>query len=66
MNATTLNDCGLRRMGIGCLFLVGVFLVSCSSAPEPKPDPSKQEIRQDADRFFNKMGQEEGKKSPSP
>jgi len=41
-------------------------MASCSSTPEPQPEPSKQEIRQDSDRFFNKMGQEEGKKSTSP
>jgi hypothetical protein len=42
-----------------------MFLVSCSSAPEPQPEPSKKEIRQDADRFFNKMEKEEGAQSPS-
>jgi hypothetical protein len=47
-------------------YLAGVMLVGCSSTPEPQPEPSKQEIRQDSDRFFQKMGQEEGKQSPSP
>lgn len=44
----------------------GVMMVGCSSAPEPQPEPSKKEIRQDADRFFQKMGQEEGKTPSSP
>lgn len=47
-------------------FMAGTMMASCSSTPEPQPEPSKQEIRQDSDRFFNKMGQEEGKKSTSP
>jgi hypothetical protein len=49
----------IRRMGMACLLLTGMFVVSCSSAPEPQPEPSKKEVQQDADRFFNKMGQEE-------
>jgi hypothetical protein len=38
-----------------------VFLGSCSSAPAPdsSPQPSKQEIQRDADRFFEKMRQDE-------
>ena len=47
-------------------FMAGAMMAACSSKPEPQPEPSKQEIRQDADRFFQKIGQEEGKKSPSP
>jgi len=47
-------------------FMAGAMMVGCSSTPEPQPEPSKQEIRQDSDRFFQKMGQEEDKKSPSP
>ena len=47
-------------------FMVGAMMVGCSSTPEPQPEPSKQEIQQDSDRFFQKMGQEEGKKSPTP
>lgn len=47
-------------------FVAGAMMVSCSSAPAPQPEPSKQEIRQDSDRFFQKMGQEEGKQTPSP
>ena len=48
------------------VFMVGALMGGCSSTPEPQPEPAKQEIRQDSDRFFQKMGQEEGKKSPSP
>ncbi len=47
-------------------FMAGTMMVGCSSTPEPQPEPSKQEIRQDSDRYFQKMGQEEGKKSTSP
>jgi hypothetical protein len=46
--------------------MAGLMLAGCSSTPEPQPEPSKQDIRQDSDRFFQKMGQEEGKKSPTP
>jgi hypothetical protein len=42
-----------------------VILVGCSSAPEPQPEPSKEKVQQDADRFFNKLEQEEGAQSPS-
>jgi hypothetical protein len=48
-----------RRMGMLFLILVGMFLVGCSSAPEPQPEPSKKEIQQDSDRFFEKMKKEE-------
>ncbi|HBP86653.1 MAG TPA: hypothetical protein DD706_03030 [Nitrospiraceae bacterium] len=48
------------------VFLMGVMMVGCSSTPEPQAEPSKQEIRQDSDRFFQKMGQEESQQSPSP
>jgi len=50
---------GIKRMGVAFLLLAGMFVLSCSSAPEPQPEPSKKEVQQDADRFFNKMGQEE-------
>jgi hypothetical protein len=46
-------------------FLTGAMMVGCSSAPAPQPDPSKKEIQQDSDRFFKKMGQEEGQQTPS-
>ena len=41
------------------LLITGVLLWGCSSAPEVQPEPSKKEIRQDADGFFKKMKQEE-------
>jgi hypothetical protein len=47
-------------------FIAGAMMVGCSSTPESQPEPSKQEIQQDSDRFFKKMGQEEGKQTPSP
>jgi len=52
-------DFGVRRMGMACLLMAGMFLMSCSSAPESQPDPSKEEVRQDADRFFKKIEKEE-------
>ena len=59
MNTMKWIGFGGRGMGLACLLVAGMFFVSCSSAPEPQPEPSKEEIRQDADRFFNKMEQEE-------
>jgi hypothetical protein len=47
------------------VLMAGAMLMSCSSTQETQPRPSKQEIRQDSDRFFQKMEQEEGKQSPS-
>jgi len=47
-------------------FMAGTMMGACSSTPEPQPEPSKQEIRQDSDRFFNKMGQEEQAKPNKP
>ncbi len=47
-------------------FMAGAMLVGCSSTPEPQPESSKQEIRQDSDRFFQKMGQEEQAKPTKP
>ena len=61
MNMMRLIGFGVRRMGMACLLLAGMFLMSCSSAPEPQPEPSKKEIRQDADRFFEKIEKEETK-----
>ena len=55
----------IQRMGMSCLLLTGMLVLSCSSAPEPQPEPSKKEVQQDADRFFKKMEQEEGAQSPS-
>ncbi len=65
MNAMNLIVLSAQRIGVAFLLVAGVTLVSCSSAPEPQPEPSKEEIRQDADRFFNKMGQDEGAQSSS-
>jgi hypothetical protein len=65
MNTRNMIALSIQRMGVACLLVVGVTLMSCSSAPEPQPEPSKKEIRQDADRFFNKMEKEEGAQSPS-
>ena len=48
-------------MGVG-LVLSASLMGGCSSPPEGGPDPSKQEIQSDADRFFNKMEKEEAKK----
>ena len=59
MNTMKMIGFVVRRMGMVCLLLVGIFLVSCSSAPEPQPEPSKNEIRKDADRFFEKIEKEE-------
>ena len=47
------------------VFLMGAMMVGCSSAPEPQSDPSKKDIQQDSDRFFKKMGQEEGQQAPA-
>jgi hypothetical protein len=59
MNAMKLIGFGVRRTGMACFLLTGMFLVSCSSTPEPQPEPSKKEIKQDSDRFFEKMKKEE-------
>ena len=59
MNTMPLIVFGFKRMGMACLLLTGMFVVSCSSAPEPQPEPSKKEVQQDSDRFFEKMKKEE-------
>ena len=56
----------MKRMEMACLLLTGMLLMGCSSTPEPQPEPSKKEVQQDADRFFNKMGKEERGQSSSP
>jgi len=56
----------LESWAIVGMCLAGAILIGCSSAPEPQSQPSKQEIRQDSDGFFKKMGQEENKQSSSP
>ena len=55
-----------ERLALAGVCLAGTILIGCSSAPEPQPQQSKQEIRQDAEGFFHKMEQEEDKQSPSP
>jgi hypothetical protein len=65
MNAMNVVVLSVQRMGVACLFVAGVILVGCSSAPEPQPEPSKEKVQQDADRFFNKLEQEERAQSPS-
>ena len=60
------SDATTQATVIMCsVFLMGAMMVGCSSAPEPQPDPSKKDIQQDSDRFFKKMGQEEGQQTPS-
>jgi len=65
MNLMTRIDFGMRRLGIAVVLLVGMILMGCSSTPEPQPEPSKKEIQQDSDRFFEKMKKEESE-SPYP
>lgn len=63
----TWSNAGIQSTVIMCsAFLMGAMMVGCSSTPEPQPEPSKQDIQQDSDRFFKKMGQEEGQQPPSP
>ena len=46
-------------IGIG-LALVAAWMFGCSSAPQTgQPEPTKKEIRSDADRFFEKVEKEE-------
>ncbi len=52
-------DFELKRIAMACLILAGMMLVNCSSAPDPQPEPSKNEVQQDADRFFDKIQEEE-------
>lgn len=47
------------RKTVGYYWLCSVMIWGCSAAPEPQPEPSKKEIRQDADGFFKKMQREE-------
>ena len=51
------------------MFLISVGMFGCASKPQSTPAPSKQEIRNDADRFFEKldhekMNDEKDKSSP--
>lgn len=59
MNTIRWMSSGMSGLGMTCLLLAGVFFVSCSSTPEPQPEPSKKEVQQDSDRFFEKMKKEE-------
>jgi hypothetical protein len=61
MNLVSWSDFLIRRLGVALLLLPGMVLIGCSSVPEPQPEPSKQEVQHDADRFFEKMGKEEAK-----
>lgn len=65
MNFMARIDYGMRRLGMAVIVLVGTFLMGCSSPPEPQPEPSKKEVQQDSDRFFEKMKKEETQ-SPYP
>ena len=59
MNLMTRIDYGMRGLGIAVVLLVGMMLMGCSSTAEPQPEPSKKEVQQDSDRFFEKMKKEE-------
>jgi hypothetical protein len=49
---------GLKSLLVALTLLAGVcFAHGCAS--EPPPTPSKQEIKSDSDRMFDKMKQEE-------
>ena len=53
-----------ENMVLAGVCLAATILIGCSSAPDPQP--TKKEIRQDAEGFFQKMEREENKPSPSP
>ena len=62
----TWSDAATQTTVIMCaVILMGAMLFGCSSTPEPQSDPSKKDIQQDSDRFFKKMGQEEGQQAPT-
>ena len=61
MNLVSRSDFWIRRLGLALLLLPGMVLIGCSSVQESQPEPSKQEVQHDADRFFEKMGKEEAK-----
>ena len=60
-----LKEVRTMKKTLGCLWLCSVIIGGCSSGPEPQVEPSKKEIRQDADGFFKKMQQEEGAAKPA-
>ena len=59
-----------KRYSKSSLYLVGgmvlVFasgwVVGCSSSPQSPPNPTKQEVQTDSDRFFKNLEKEEEKK----
>ena len=65
MSTRQLGEWGGRGLIMSVLLVAGMFFLSCSSAPKPQPEPTKQEIKKDADRFFEKMKKEENQ-SPYP
>ena len=54
----------LKTIGIILVMPCSLWFLGCSSPPEPTPEPSKEEIRSDADRFFKKLEKEEETKEP--
>ena len=51
----------------GIVFFIAISgLGGCSSSPPPTPDPSKQEVQADSDRFFKNLEKEETKKESKP
>ena len=49
----------------GAIFLLTFSLLGgCSSNPESTPDPTKEEVQTDSDRFFRHLEKEEAKKEP--
>jgi hypothetical protein len=46
-------------VGLMGFALVGASLLGCASKPAPPPSPTKQEVMSDADRFFEKMKEDE-------
>ncbi len=57
MNQMKSRELGVRKIVPFCL--VAGLVMGCSSAPEPQPEPSKKEVQQDADHFFEKVKKEE-------
>ncbi|MEC4674992.1 MAG: hypothetical protein VST68_12460 [Nitrospirota bacterium] len=44
---------------VGLMVVCGFFIGCASSSKESTSQPSVEEVREDSDRFFNKMEQEE-------
>ena len=54
---------GMGRLGGWVVLCSCLWAFGCSTSPEPlPPQPSTQEIRSDADRFFEKLDQEQQEK----